>query len=141
MVCPMVLFGHTHAKVRASEGDPYPSWIPYACGYMGSYALGLACFMTYGVSILNAIGANLAPNVAEPIATSCGSLCLGIYAGHHRSAIRNKYNISGSRCGDMMVHALVSPCALCQEAEEINAQSMLTSGVYIPVTPHEPFAK
>ena len=116
MFCPMVLFGHTHAKIKAAEGDPYPSWIPYACGYIGSYALGLSCFLAYGAPILGAFKVALTPQVAQPLASGCGSACLGVYAGHNRSVLRRKYNIRGSHCEDCMLHTVVSPCALCQEA-------------------------
>lgn len=142
LLCPMVLFGHTHAKYQASDGDSYPSWIPFACGYIGSYALGISCFVAYGAPLLHALGVALTDNVVQPAASACGSLCLGLYAGNKRSVIRQKYNIKGSQCEDFAVHSFVSPCALCQESIELDMQtreSVLISGEYIPVSPMEPF--
>ena len=144
MACPMVLFGLTNAKIRAYEGDLYPSWIPFACGYIGSYTLGVFGFFAYGVPLMSGIGVPVAHNALEPAATACGSICLGLYAGKHRSAIRTKYNIHGSQLGDCIIHSLISPCAICQEAYEVETQCQDNNrdgGIYTAVLPHEPFAK
>ena len=144
LACPMILFGHTHAKVQASEGDPYPSWILHACGYVGSYALGIFTFAAYGVPFLHAVGINVSPQVVQSIATGCGSACLGMYAGKKREKIRSKYGIHGSRFTDCMVHTLISPCALCQEANQITYNQngpLFVPGGYIPVEIEEPFKK
>lgn len=138
-VCPMVLFGHNHAKVRANEGDSYPSWVIPACGYIGSYALGLFTFLTYGVMLADFNHITMSPQVAQSVANVCGSSCVGMYAGQHRSVLRRKYGIEGDRCGDCLIHTVASPCALCQENHEIEQQTnQQIIGVYEPVFPHEP---
>ena len=146
-VCPMVLFGHTHAKISASEGDRYPSWIPFACGYAGAYAIGVVSFLFYGGALAHASHIALSPEVIHTASNLCGSVCLGIYAGNHRSAIRTKYNIEGSHCTDFAMQCMVSPFALCQEAHEVQCRTAVTTRdhdnmcVYTAVVPHEPFSK
>lgn len=47
------------------------------------------------------------------------SIFIGTYAGNMRTRLRKKYNIEGDKCDDMIAHAICSPCAICQEAQEI----------------------
>lgn len=51
---------------------------------------------------------NIVPEVSSTI---CGSIGTGLYA--------RKYNIDGSSTYDCLIHTFASPCALCQEANEI----------------------
>jgi len=146
LVCPMVMFGVTRAKVDALEGHVYPSWIPYACGYCGSFAIGTASFAIYGPSILSSIGYQLSPDVAGGIGSLCGHICTGLYAGSHRTSLREKYGIRGSQYGDFLTHCAVSPLALCQEAAEVHHHSEQRAcdtheDSYIAVKPHAPFEK
>ena len=147
LLCPMILFGHNNAKLRAIEGDPYPSWVPYCFGYAGSYLLGNVCFIGY-VPLLVALASNatLTPYAIQTGANLCGSLSIGLYAGTFRTKLREKYNIEGSKCHDVAVHTFISPCALCQEAQEIDAHVLENNGtttdvIYTPILPHEEFSK
>lgn len=137
----MILFGHTHARVKAIEGDPYPSWVPYCIGYAASYVSGALS----AALLMSALAHPPSAAAAHAAASGCGSLHLGCYAGSNRTYIRNKYGIRGSACLDVLAHTLVSPCALCQEAEEVEFRASrgaeVLYGQLTPMEPHEPFSK
>ncbi|CAG8514766.1 9299_t:CDS:2 [Diversispora eburnea] len=48
-----------------------------------------------------------------------GMLLCWIPAAENRGAIRARYNIEGSGCGDCMAHFCCACCALVQEAREL----------------------
>jgi Cys-rich protein (TIGR01571 family) len=73
------------------------------------------------------------PEVVQGVSSLCGSIGTGIYAGKLRSKIRSKYNIEGTPFMDCMMHSFASPCALCQEANEIKFQSINSEQTYMPV--------
>lgn len=139
LVCPMVLFGHNQASVQAIDGHPYPSWIPYCFGYIGSYVTGVVT----GVIILSAIPGAAIPEVINAVTSGCAAMTVGLYAGAHRTKIREKYGIQGTECEDFAVHAFCSPCGLCQEATEIEQRinNAEIEPIYTSVQPHEPFSK
>jgi len=124
----MIQYGHSVAKLDAIEHKPYNSWIPYCCGYMGSYIIGGLSFVIYGSIIANIGGFTLTPHITNILANVGAPLCLGCYAGKFRTRLRNKYNIQGSYANDCMIHSLISPCALCQEAEEIRLHEEIQFG-------------
>ena len=119
---PMIQYGHNVAKLDSVENKPYNSWIPYCCGYMGSYFIGGMSFIFYGSIIASLGGYTMTPHLASSLANVGAPLCLGCYAGKFRTRIRNKYNIQGTYMNDCIIHSVVSPCALCQEAEELRLQ-------------------
>ena len=140
LVCPMITFGHNSATMNAQEGHPYPSWVPYGCGYIGAYVLGVVCVVSYFPQFFPGI----TDATVSALAQLQGSLCLGVYAGHQRSRIREKYNIEGNSYSDCIMHSFLSPCALCQESYEIDYQTMhnassqcFTDAPYIPVMVRE----
>lgn len=120
---PMCIFGQNGARLSAIDGDPYPSCYPYACGYIGSYVLGAVGFVLYGSLGASIFHKQLADATIYTLAHIGGPVCLGCYAGRYRTAIRNKYNLYGHPFSDCLTHAIVSPCALCQESHEIEYQS------------------
>lgn len=129
--CPMILFGSTNARLAALSGDPYPECASFACAYTGAFALG--AIIPYFIPLAADI------YTLNALSNICGAVGVGAYAGSRRSLLRNKYGIEGSKCTDFLLHCMISPCALCQEARQIQHASV--SQQYTPVTPHEPFSK
>lgn len=138
---PMVQYGHNVAHTNALEGKSYNSWIPYCCGYMGSYIIGGFSFILYGSAIAGLGGYTLTPQLASTLANVGAPLCLGCYAGKFRTRVREKYNIQGSYMNDCLIHSVVSPCAVCQEAEELRIreeQSQSSATEVIFTAPYAP---
>lgn len=121
--CPMCQYGHNVQKFKQSNEEIAPSWIPHTCGYFGSYAVGSILFILYANAFATLSHATLNPELINTIGNLGGSICLGAYAGKFRSELREKYNIKGSKFNDCLIHSLISPCALCQEAQEIEIRS------------------
>lgn len=138
---PMIQYGHNVGKLDAFEKKLYNSWIPYCCGYMGSYIIGGLSFIFYGTVLTSLGGHTLTPQLATTLGNVGASLCLGCYAGKFRTRIRNKYNIQGSYMNDCIIHSIISPCALCQEAEELRLQEEISQnniGEVIFTAPYAP---
>lgn len=55
--------------------------------------------------------------------TLLSNTIIGHYAGNMRTKIREKYDIDGNLQEDFCVHFGCSPCAVCQEAQEIRFHS------------------
>lgn len=55
--------------------------------------------------------------------TLFGNMFLGVYGGEMRTRLRKKYDIEGNSTEDFMIHTLCSPCAICQEAQEIRLRN------------------
>lgn len=103
------LFGENASHVMA-----HPSCVSHTLSYVG---LGLT-----GNLLGSILGSALFPG-SELGVSFCSSLgtssLIGSYAGDVRMRLRKKYDIEGDRWDDFLVHAICSPCAICQEAQEI----------------------
>lgn len=136
LFCHPCLYGINKSKIEALNGEPNSSMIPGTCTYLAiNIGWQLAGVMYTGL-IANMIGVTPIPEVIQCAAASCGMLGTGLYAGRLRTQIREKYNINGSKCDDFFTHAMISPCALCQEANEIKHQTTVNSDYvfYSPMT-------
>ena len=67
--------------------------------------------------------------------TICSSVIVGSYGGDMRTKLRQKYDISGSPQEDFCAHFFCSPCAVCQEAQEIRYRSKISHENYDAYTP------
>ena len=123
IVFPMCLYGQNNARMSAMNGDPHSSCYPYACGYIGAYVIGSIGFLSYGTIIGSLAHFTMSQQTAQVVAQLGGSSCIGCYAGRFRTQIRNKYGIAGSRSNDCLTHSTLSPCALCQETNELVIQN------------------
>jgi Cys-rich protein (TIGR01571 family) len=142
---PMCQYGHNVQKFKLTNNEISPSWIPYTFGYFGSYVIGGLIFILYANIFANFGNLSLNPDIINTFGNVGGSICLGAYAGKFRTELREKYNIEGSQFTDCIIHSVMSPCALCQEAEEIeirhNENNFYGNGImqapYIPVMTKE----
>ena len=126
--CPCVLYGHNSAKFDTLQGSVYSSlWIP-TTGYVAAAFVGMLSFGVYG-AIAHNLGLKLSVDTLHCISSLGGNALIGCHAGNRRSEIRQKYGIDGTRCGDCLIHAVASPCALCQEYNELERQENLHHNV------------
>lgn len=111
--CTPCLYGENAYSVTQ-----HPSCVSYAL----SYALLGMSFNMLGSCVGNA----LLPENPYMI-LSCASLfasgAIGCFAGKNRQDIRDKYGIRGTIDEDVCVHAICSPCGVCQEAQEIRERN------------------
>ncbi|GBG65561.1 hypothetical protein CBR_g51444 [Chara braunii] len=47
-------------------------------------------------------------------------VCIGLYGGWHRNALRKKFGLQGGAATDCLRHAFCHGCALCQEYRTIS---------------------
>lgn len=131
--CAPCLYGINKSKFDTLNGEVSSSMMPGTFTYifilLGWQVMGVL----YTGLIANLFHTVPSPEVVQAVSSLCGSVGTGIYAGKLRSKIRSKYNIEGTRFMDFMMHSFASPCALCQEANEIKWQSTNNEQSYMPV--------
>lgn len=103
------LFGENSAHIVK-----HPSCVSHTLSYTGLGLTGNCLGTLLGTALFSVNG---------PAGPVCGSifssLFIGTYAGEMRTRLRKKYDIPGDLEQDIMIHTLCSPCAVCQEAQEI----------------------
>ena len=117
-LCTPCLFGENAYKM-----NKHPSCVSHALSY---WAIAVASHVFGGYIGHLLLYQN--PCIISACGTLCSSMAIGEYAGQTRSQTRGKFSIYGSVQNDKLLHCLVSPCAVCQEAQEIrwHAQHSIT---------------
>jgi len=124
LLCHPCLYGINNSKIESLNGEPNPSMIPGTCTYLTINA-GFQLSVLFYIGIFGSIIGIVPPDAIVHSATVlCGMIGTGLYAGRFRTQIRAKYNINGSARSDCCIHTMASPCALAQEANEIQYQSL-----------------
>ena len=113
LFCTPCLFGENAAHVQS-----HPSCISQSLAYImlncSSYVVG------------SAIGNLIVPHnpyVLSSFGILCSSMMVGMLGGDMRTKLREKYYINGNKTNDSIIHCMCSPCAVCQEAQEIRLQN------------------
>jgi Cys-rich protein (TIGR01571 family) len=131
--CYPCLYGINKSKLDSLDGQPNPSMIPGTCAYIAMNIGWQLMGIMYTGFVAQLFGVAPAPEIVQSVSGLCGMIGTGLYAGRLRTRLREKYSISGTQCNDCVVHGMVSPCALCQEANEIHYQSNNTFAFYSPM--------
>lgn len=113
LYCTPCLFGE-----NAEHIQKHPSCISQ------TFAYSLLFFSSHfvGAGLGNLIVPNN-PYVINAFAFLCSSIMIGHYGGQMRTKLRQKYNIDGNRTNDIITHCMCSPCAVCQEGQEIRLRN------------------
>lgn len=127
LYCPMYQYATNLSAIDHYENKPQ---IPFTYAFIYLFVYFATLITTN--SFLIATFPQLAPPIVSAISSICASFSIGLYAGSSRTTIRQKYNIEGSSIYDVIVHTLVSPCALCQEAYEIEYRTSTYNCYEIP---------
>uniref|UniRef100_A0A6S8KQI3 Uncharacterized protein n=1 Tax=Dunaliella tertiolecta TaxID=3047 RepID=A0A6S8KQI3_DUNTE len=87
---------------------------------LGSFGGGVSYAL-----LLNKQGKSNADAAVGFVLMCCLEPCACFFASPNRKDIRNKYGLENQPCDDFAVHFLgcCTPCAICQEAREIDYQS------------------
>lgn len=112
LFCNPCLFGENSSHVTAYPGCVAQTIaliiVTYSVGLTGLFAEELLC---NGSEVLSSING---------LATSCiTSGVIASYTCGTRTKIREKYGVQGTSLDDFCIHCFCSPCAVCQEAQEI----------------------
>ena len=84
-----------------------------------TYTVHLLGYQLIGLALLGGVVPPLSPQTAASLAALCGNASVGIYAGHARTRLRQKYNLPGDTCSDCVLHTFAAPCAIAQESSEL----------------------
>ena len=122
LLCTPCLFGENAVVI-----NKHPSCFSHALTYL----VIVISFHLMGGYVGNMI-LYKNPYVISACGTFCTSLAISEYAGNIRSQIRSYYGIYGSLRNDRLMHCLFSPCAVCQEAQEIRWRNSITVRHSIP---------
>lgn len=126
--CTPCLYGQNYQKLMLLSGVPEED---AGCGnpcchyYCSSALPTLACSGMFGSALsFPAIAAHLP--VLMPLFKTCIKMAaatgVGMVAGTNRKIIRAKFGVQqGANSEDFCTHFWCSPCAVCQEAREINS--------------------
>ena len=126
LFCTPCQFGINQSALNYSDGERVTTMLPGCVSYtlilIGCQLLGIL----YSNSLISS-GLMLSGEVVQLISTCCGNIGIGLYGGHTRKRLREKYGIIGNSCEDFMMHAFAAPCAVCQEANEIKIRESYNS--------------
>ena len=118
---PCLAFGFNKQKLDTIDNHISPHWCGPSIAYCGSNIIGTVMCLLYAPLCMN--GAHIPPEIVQNAVAFGGSLGTACYAGNFRTRLREKYSIDGNLHADICTHIWCSPCALCQETMEINAQN------------------
>ena len=128
-LCPMYQYAINLSAIDFYDNKP-PMTFTYAFIYFFIYAVSLVASNSYIISAFP----HLAPELINSLSSLCASFSIGLYAGSSRTYIRQKYNIDGTPMCDILIHTFASPCALCQEAYEIEHRNSTNNYYEVPIT-------
>ena len=109
IACHPCLFGENSAHVIE-----HPSCISHTMAYLG--LMFSSNWLGIYISECISPGSQI---IAFTSSSLCSSCMIGTYGGEMRTKLRHRYGIDGDKNQDFLVHFLCSPCATCQEAQEI----------------------
>ena len=113
LFCTPCLYGENAAHIQT-----HPSCISQSLAY------SILLFSSHVVG--SAIGNFIVPHnpcVLNTFGILCSSIMIGKFGGEMRTKFRQKYNIDGNANDDILTHCMCSPCAVCQEAQEIRLRN------------------
>ena len=119
--CTPCMFGMNQSKLNTLDGEINSSMIPGCVAYT---TIGIG-WQLIGLLYGDACGASA--QIAQAGSSFCGTLGTGLYAASTRRRLRGKYNLEGSMMGDVCLHMWLSPCAVCQEANEIKYRTTVSA--------------
>lgn len=112
-LCTPCLYGE-----NASHINGHPSCIAHSIAYMS---------LIIGGNIIGGVVGNCLvqnnPYVMNAFSILFSSMVIGEFAGTTRTNLRKKYSINGNTNNDKIIHCLISPCGVCQEAQEIRERN------------------
>lgn len=127
LFCQPCLFGENTSSIMK-----HPSCISHTFSYS---ALG------FSSSWLGSLLGNVICPGSDLAMIGGSSLCygclIGTYGGEMRTRLRQKYGINGTPNQDVLMHFFCSPCAVCQEAQEIRLRKNENHYHEIPSAPCE----
>ncbi|KAK9793177.1 hypothetical protein WJX73_006652 [Symbiochloris irregularis] len=123
--------------MKAPEGDNGNPWKSGLCDCFDD--CGICCFGTFLPCVL------YGQNAEKITGESCFGHCLTMYlvqalcgcscciTGPVRNRLRAQQQLKEDCCGDWCTHCWLQPCAICQEARQLQATSQDPTGAYAPV--------
>ncbi|KAJ1692812.1 hypothetical protein LUZ63_009510 [Rhynchospora breviuscula] len=108
LFCPCVLYGK---NLETLEGTPWQE----ACS-------GHACFLVAGAAMMVSLATcQMSPDTVWCISEGllCGWFIFSATISSGREQMQKKFHLENSPCDSCCVHALMHPCAICQEHREM----------------------